>query len=229
MPVRPTAGIDRLRLVPDGVVRYAGMQAGLWGELGVADERAHRALVRVQGLLGPDSVFTAVLGGGRGYAERARLVPWGDERTPARPSQDVPGGAGKGTSMPPWPGQLPAPAPATVLTEPVALLVHTADGQLLTVDDRHALSGIPANVHIGRNGVNGGPVVTAGPGRWEAAVAVTGWAGPWPAEERWWAPDEASRLIRLQLALADGRALLVALRGRPVDHRSALRLTTQDD
>jgi protein ImuB len=46
--VRPTAGIDRLRLVPDGVVRYAGMQAGLWGEIGPADERAHRALVRVQ-------------------------------------------------------------------------------------------------------------------------------------------------------------------------------------
>ena len=63
VPIRPTAGIDQLRLIPDGVVRYAGMQAGLWGELGVADERAHRALVRVQGLLGPDSVFTAVLGG----------------------------------------------------------------------------------------------------------------------------------------------------------------------
>src|SRR4051794_533621 len=84
-PSRPTAGIDRLRLVPDGVVRYAGMQAGLWGETGVADERAHRALVRVQGLLGPDSVFTAVLGGGRGYADQVTFIPWGDEKTPRRP------------------------------------------------------------------------------------------------------------------------------------------------
>ena len=74
LPARPTAGIDRLRLIPDGLVRYAGMQPGLWGELGVADERAHRAMVRVQGLLGPDSVFTAVLGGGRGYADRVRRV-----------------------------------------------------------------------------------------------------------------------------------------------------------
>src|SRR5690606_23706203 len=80
LPTRPTAGIDRLRLIPEGVVRHAGMQPGLWGELGVADERAHRALVRVQSLLGPDSVLTAVIGGGRGYADRVRLVPWGDER-----------------------------------------------------------------------------------------------------------------------------------------------------
>ncbi|HEX6873818.1 MAG TPA: DNA polymerase Y family protein, partial [Micromonosporaceae bacterium] len=85
---RPTAGIDRLRLIPDGLVRHAGMQAGLWGEVGVAGERAHRALVRVQGLLGPDAVFTAVPGGGRGYADRVRLVPWGDERSPRRPGGD---------------------------------------------------------------------------------------------------------------------------------------------
>ena len=78
-----------------------GMQPGLWGELGVADERAHRALVRVQGLLGPDSVFTAVLGGGRGYADRVRLVPWGDERTP-RP-------AARRTRAAPWPGSAARP------------------------------------------------------------------------------------------------------------------------
>ncbi len=183
MLARPTAGIDRLRLVPDGVVRHAGMQAGLWGELGVADERAHRALVRVQGLLGPDSVFTAVLGGGRGYAERIRLVPWGDERTPA---QEV---------EPPWPGRLPAPAPATVLTEPVPLEVITAEGRPLSVDARLAMNGEPATVRIGR----------------QPAVEVTGWAGPWPAQERWWVPAEAVRLVRFQLGLADGRALLVAL------------------
>jgi protein ImuB len=236
LPARPTAGIDRLRLIPDGVVRHAGMQAGLWGELGVADERAHRALVRVQGLLGPDSVFTAVLGGGRGYADRARLVPWGDERTPAKPGGDLPSPAKKGAPVPPWPGKLPAPAPATVLAEPAALLVHTVDGLPLTVDARLAMSGTPASVQIARNvlarpgapngrGVVNGPVLSgrvlsgqsASNGRrvgdWETPVEVIGWAGPWPAQERWWAPAEASHLVRLQLALADGRALLVSLRG----------------
>jgi protein ImuB len=199
MPVRPTAGIDRLRLIPEGVVRHAGMQAGLWGEIGVADERAHRALVRVQGLLGPDSVFTAVLGGGRGYADRARLVPWGDERNPKRPGGDAvpsqqPSPKRPRGDQPPWPGRLPAPAPATVLPEPVPLGVRTEGGAPLIVSARLVLSGPPADVVIGR----------------ERPVAVTGWAGPWPVEERWWAAEEASHLIRLQLGLADGRALLVA-------------------
>ena len=45
------------------------------------------------------------------------------------------------------------------------------------------------------------------------AVPITGWAGPWPAEERWWAPDETRRRARFQVALADGRALLLALAG----------------
>jgi protein ImuB len=157
------------------------MQPGLWGELGVGDERAHRALVRVQGLLGPDSVFTAVLDGGRGYADRARLVPWGDERVADRADQ-------------PWPGQLPAPAPATVLPEPAPIAVRGADGESVDVDDRLALSGAPASVQSGR----------------EPAVAVTGWAGPWPVQERWWAPAEARQRVRLQLLLADGRAILVA-------------------
>jgi protein ImuB len=179
--VGPTAGIDRLRLVPDGVVRYAGMQAGLWGEIGPADERAHRALVRVQGLLGPDSVLTAVIGGGRGYADRVTLVSWGDERTPERIDA-------------PWPGRLPAPAPATVLPEPASLLVRADDGQVLTVDARLAMNGAPASAAVGR----------------EAPVEITAWAGPWPVEERWWAPAESTRLVRFQVALADGRVLLVA-------------------
>ena len=54
--------------------------AGCGARTGEADERAGRALVRVQALLGPESVVTAVRGGGRDPAERVRLVPWGDER-----------------------------------------------------------------------------------------------------------------------------------------------------
>ncbi len=77
----------------------------------------------------------------------------------------------------PWPGRLPTPAPATVLPEPAPIAVRTADGALLAVDARLALTGVPAAVQIGR----------------EPAVAVVGWAGPWPVEERWWAPEEANR------------------------------------
>ncbi|WP_249714772.1 DNA polymerase Y family protein [Rhizomonospora bruguierae] len=86
-PTRPTAGIIRLTLVPDGVLAHVGLQPGLWGETGAERERAHRALSRVQGILGPEAVLTAVLGGGRGPAAQAHLIPWGDERTPARPGE----------------------------------------------------------------------------------------------------------------------------------------------
>ena len=125
-----------------------------------------------------------MIGGGRGYADRVRLVPWGDERAPVRAGE------------PPWPGRLPAPAPATVPIEPVPVAVRTANGEPLSVDARLAMTGAPATVTFER----------------EPPVPVTGWAGPWPAEERWWAPEDADRAVRLQLGLADGRALLVALR-----------------
>ena len=85
-PARPTAGLVRLRLVPDGVLVHLGLQPGLWGDAGAERERAHRALSRVQGLLGPEAVVTAVLGGGRSADDQIRLVPWGDEREPTRPS-----------------------------------------------------------------------------------------------------------------------------------------------
>src|SRR3954470_10744275 len=89
-PARPTAGLVRLRLVPDGVIVHLGLQPGLWGDAGAERERAHRALSRVQGLLGPGSVVTPVLGGGRSADDQVRLVPWGDERDPARPSAPHP-------------------------------------------------------------------------------------------------------------------------------------------
>ena len=75
-PPAAGAGGDRRR------GRAAARAVGRDGE---ADERAGRALVRVQALLGPESVVTAVLGGGRDPAERVRLVPWGDERAEPDP------------------------------------------------------------------------------------------------------------------------------------------------
>ena len=83
-PARPTAGLVRLRLIPDGVLVHLGLQPGLWGDAGAGRERAHRAFSRVQGLLGPEALATPVTGGGRSVDDRIRLVPWGDERDPTR-------------------------------------------------------------------------------------------------------------------------------------------------
>ncbi|WP_446216074.1 DNA polymerase Y family protein [Micromonospora sp. IBHARD004] len=204
-PTRPTAGIIRLRLVPDGVLAQAGLQPGLWGETGEERERAHRALSRVQGILGPEAVVTAVLGGGRSPADQTRLVPWGDERLPARPGPpalpDEPAAAGadraagRGGGIPPWPGRLPPPAPAVVLPSPLAAAVHDAAGEPVVVSARLAVSAAPARL-------------TVGTGR---PAEIVGWAGPWPVDERWWAPAEARRRARFQVCLADGAALLLAV------------------
>ncbi|MGK5741914.1 DNA polymerase Y family protein [Micromonospora sp. URMC 103] len=192
---RPTAGIIRLRLVPDGVLAQAGLQPGLWGETGEERERAHRALSRVQGILGPEAVLTAVLGGGRSPADQVRLVPWGDERLPARPGGPPLPGEPVRSGEPPWPGRLPPPAPAVVLPAPLAATVHDAAGEPVAVNARLQLSAAPARL-------------TVGTGR---PAEITGWAGPWPVDERWWAPAEARRRARFQVGLADGTALLLAV------------------
>ncbi|MET7403248.1 DNA polymerase Y family protein [Dactylosporangium sp. NPDC005572] len=180
---RPTAGIIRLRLIPEGVVEHLGLQPGLWGEAGEERDRAHRALTRVQGLLGPDAVLTAVLDGGRADQRRIRLVAFGDERV----AQGVEA---------PWPGRLPAPSPATVYVEPLPAEVLDAGGAVVGVSGRLALTAVPARMKIDKE---------------PEAVEIVAWAGPWPVDERWWDDGEARRCARFQLRLADGRAVLAVL------------------
>ena len=197
-------GIVRLSLFPDGVLEYAGFQLGLWGDAGEERDRAHRALTRVQGLLGPDAVGTAVLGGGRDPGDRVRLIPWGDERPQATGARVDPRALG------PWPGRLPAPSPATVPPDPLPVDVLDATGAPVGVSARLELTGAPARLATGeRTGERTGETTGARGGF--GGDVITGWAGPWPVDERWWAPDEASRRVRFQVSLADGRALLLTL------------------
>jgi protein ImuB len=181
----PTAGVSLLRLVPIAV-RDAGRQLALWGEEGRAGaERAGQAIDRIQGLLGPEAVVTAVLGGGRDVAERVRLVPWGEPR-----GEDA-------TDLLPWPGRLPQPAPAEVLDAPEPVTVTTAEGEPVGVTGRFAVTGEPAR--LVREG--------------QSAVDLIGWAGPWPADIRWWDATSAARRARFQVVTADQRGLLLAVAG----------------
>jgi protein ImuB len=130
---RPTAPVTLLRLQAVEVVSAEALQLPLWGGLGEDDRlRARRALVRVQGLLGPEAVQVPVLSGGRGPAERITLTPLGDEPVPqADPSQ-------------PWPGQLPEPSPTVLLDDPVELL--DAQGNPVRVTSRGLFSADPARL-----------------------------------------------------------------------------------
>lgn len=133
---RPTAAVTVLRLRPVEVVSAEALQLPLWGGIGEEDRlRARRALVRVQGLLGPEAVQVPVLSGGRGPAERITLTPFGDEPVPdADPRQ-------------PWPGRLPEPSPTVLLDDPIELL--DARGDPVRVTSRGMFSGDPARLDGG--------------------------------------------------------------------------------
>jgi protein ImuB len=175
-------GIVLLRLTPDQVVRAHGRQLGLWGDAVVSD-RVARAALRVQAILGHGAVTRPVPAGGRGPAEQATLVPFGDTSDPERPP-DLP-----------WPGRIPVPVPATAYQDPLPARVTDAAGAPVTVTGRARLSAPPA-----RMSASGGP--------W---LAITAWAGPWPAAERWWRPQAARRRARFQLVTEDGTAWLAAV------------------
>jgi protein ImuB len=176
------SGITLLRLIPDQLVRATGRQLALWGDSVISD-RVARAAIRVQAMLGHSGVTRPVLAGGRRPAEQAVLVPFGDAEVPPRPVDR------------PWPGQIPAPAPATVYPAPISAAVTDDRGNVVTVSGRAELSGPPAWLTVG-----GGP-----------PLAIDRWAGPWPATERWWAPERARRQARFQLVTQDGNAWLAVV------------------
>jgi protein ImuB len=178
-----TAGVTLIRLIPDEVKPDHGRQLGFWGGSAAANDRAARGLARIQGMLGPGGVVTAVVGGGRDPAHQVQLVPWGDPRPEAPPAS------------PPWPGHLPLPAPAAVYPDPIPAALCDGAGQPVLVTGRGVLNAIPARLSVA-----GGP-----------PVEVVAWAGPWPAEERWWDQQSCRRRARFQVCGADGTAQVVVL------------------
>ncbi|MFE2411487.1 hypothetical protein ACFXDE_24375 [Kitasatospora sp. NPDC059408] len=175
-------GFVLLRLAPDGLSPDEGRQLALWGQA-VADDRVERAVARVQAVLGHAGLRRIEPGGGRGPAEQAVRVPWGEPYEAAAPA-----GA-------PWPGRLLDVWPAVVLREPVPVRVLDEDGRPVAVD--------------GRAGVSGRPAVVVVRGREER---VDGWTGPWPAVEYWWDQSLARRRARFQVVVG-GRALLLTVEG----------------
>jgi protein ImuB len=154
----------------------------LWGGTGAADERAARALARVQTLLGHGSVLTPVVEGGRDPAQRTRFVPWGDDPAPIRSPEQ------------PWPGRVPAPAPSVLFDPPRPAQVLDANRRPVVVTPRGAMPSPPVLFAMGA----------------ERPVAVQSWAGPWPVDERWWHPEAARSVVRCQLVDVRGRAYLVS-------------------
>ncbi len=187
---RPTAGITRLVLTPDEVVAARGRQLGFWGGESRVDERAVRALARVQALLGTEAVTVPERRGGRGPAERLVLVPVTTvDLTAPRPTAQ-PDGAAE-----PWPGRVPPPAPAVVPPDPPAADLLAADGASVGVTGRGAVTAPPAEVAVDGAG----------------SRKVVAWAGPWPVDERWWDPAAHRRRARVQVLDDTGTARLLVI------------------
>lgn len=178
------AGIAMVRLIPEDLAAAADFVEPLWG--GGSDERIQRAVSRLQGSLGREAVVSVVLSGGRSPADRQISVPWGDSPPALR------------SVAQPWPGHLPAPAPATVYAPTLPAVVLGPTGRSVTITDRGQLSGPPTRFRAGTM---------------RESQPVHAWAGPWPADERWWDADRAHRAARCQLVAADGSAWLVAIEG----------------
>lgn len=170
--------ITSLRLEPVAVDAAVHHVPGLFG-LG-PDERVHHAMSRVQAMLGHEGVLTGQVGGGRWLAERQVLVPWGDRPVVSQPADR------------PWPGQVPAPLPATVFPEPLPVRLLAADGGGVEVSERGQLNAEPHLISVA--------------GRPQRVVA---WAGPWPVSERAWDAQRQRQANRFQVADESGVAWLL--------------------
>jgi protein ImuB len=190
---RPTGGVVRIALVPDEVIAARGRQLGFWGGETAADERASRALARVQVLLGPDAVRVPERRGGRSPADQLTLVPaaavdLAERRLDPDPPYPADGPA-------PWPGRLPVPSPAVVPRSQISVQLLDASGSAVSVNGRGLLSASP--VELVREG--------------GTRLRVVAWAGPWLIEERWWDDERQRRVARVQVSTDDRAAWLLTL------------------
>ena len=214
-PERPTGPVTLIRITPLAAVPADGRQLGMWGARSHADERAARALARVQGLLGAEAVTVPRLSNGRRPADIGRRIPLHEAAASSLSPAPGPSAAAKSkrpraakaagtahkpakntkTADPPWPGRLPSPLPAVVPGHPEPVTVTDRDGAAITVSGRGEPSAAPWQL-------------TSQDGK---ARRVAAWAGPWPLDERWWHPAARRRQARFQMILEDGSAHLYVL------------------
>lgn len=182
-------GVVGLRLEPTEVRADDGAQAALWGGRSDADVWAERSITRLAGLLGDEQVVMVEWRGGRLPADRHQWVP---ASLVVQRRSGSPAGPPSGA---PWPGSLPPPSPAEVLTAPRPIEVLDAGGRPVGVSARGMVSAPPTALCD-----NGGP-----------PQPIAAWAGPWPLEERWWDPARRRRHARFQLLTAAGDAYLAVV------------------
>lgn len=176
----PSAGVSRIKIEALHVVALNELQSGLWGELSESDQRAHRGLDRIRGLVGVDQVLEVGVQGGRYPRDRTVFAPQLAAAEVKRRPQNRP-----------WPGQIPAPSPVTIHTPPIVIDLLDRVGNPVEITNRGNLSGSPALLlRAGRR------------------TSLAGWAGPWLSDARWWSEQDRQHCAWFQMLTADGHAYL---------------------
>lgn len=183
-------GITKLTIEARQTLPRAGLPLRLWGTSPTRNTRIAGAASRIATLLNDQTtpVLRAFLQPGRTYAERSTWIPFDaiakDQKAPS----------GLPSTNAPWPGSLPPPHPATILSPPQSAELHDAQHQLISVNAHANLSATPAYITI--EGYR---------------HDVINWAGPWPLEQHWWHPNGGDRLAHLQVTTTDNSAYLLAV------------------
>lgn len=186
-------GIRGIDLVPVECLPAGDVADALWGGPDAGIRAARAAAARAQALLGTHGVLRPVHRGGRAVAGRVVTVPYGEqdpEEVTALSTRD-------------WDGALPSPLPALIgapsgtpgPAHPASTVqLLDAEGNRVWVTGRGLMSSPPAVL------------------RWGGAECrLTGWAGPWPVDENWWATGR--RYARLEVATEEPAAFLLVCRG----------------
>ncbi len=103
---------------------------------------------------------------------------------------------------------IPPPSPALVHPDPLPVDLLDGAGRPVGVSGRGELTDQPHRLAAAPSGASGmtGVAGTAG-----VAGVIAHWAGPWPAEQRWWDPLTSRRRARIQVVLEDGSAHLLVV------------------
>ena len=201
---RERAGRERAGQEQAGAGSGGARQPDFWGGEDGSTARMAQAAAAVRELLGPDAVSVGRTSGGRSPGERGHLVPWTGPIPPPMPAPETL----------PWPGSIMKPSPALVPEHPMPAELCTGDGRQVGVSARGLLDAVPELLSL-RGVPRSLPRDTGSTwGRGSTWEKVAGWAGPWPADERWWSPARRRR-ARLQVLTAGGDAYLLSVeRGR---------------
>ncbi|RAV33456.1 Y-family DNA polymerase [Corynebacterium heidelbergense] len=200
-------GVSAIELIPIDTVPAGTVVAPLWGG---PDEgiRAARAVAgRAQALIGTQGVRRAIHRGGRAVAGRIVTVAYGDEDP-----EEV-----TALQTTAWEGQLLAPLPALVGAPPRDRGNGNpiANPAIANPSIAHPAARVSLLDAAGtRVYVTGRGLISAPPEElvWgHQHYRITGWAGPWPVDEQWWA--RGKRYARAQISTDEPGAYLLVCKG----------------